>query len=101
MLISYIIVLFLINFIIVLHNNLNIIIIALFKLILYFYITLVQILRKRFFKYYENLVYLSTWSNLINFEKITLNCRLYLQILFDLTFNISFKNFKKVQELIF
>ena len=49
-----------INFIIVLHNNLNIIIIALFKLILYFYIILVQMLQKKPFKCYENLVYLLT-----------------------------------------
>jgi len=60
MLIFRIIVLFLISFIIVLHNNLNIIIIVLFKLILCFRIILVQMLRKRFFKYYENLIYLLT-----------------------------------------
>ncbi len=60
MLIFRIIILFLISFIIVLYNNLNIIIIASFKLILCFYIILVQILRKRLFKYYKNLIYLST-----------------------------------------
>ncbi len=45
MLIFRIIVLFLISFIIVLYNNLNIIIIALFKLILCFCIILVQMLQ--------------------------------------------------------
>jgi len=89
----------LINFKIVLYNNLNIVIIKLFKLILYFRIILVQILRKKFFKYYKNLIYLSTELNLISFEKKKLNCRLYLQILFDFALNISFKIFRKAQKL--
>ncbi len=90
-----------INFKIVLYNNLNIVIIELFKLILYFRIILVQILRKKFFKYYKNLIYLSTELNLISFEKKNLNCRLYLQILFDFALNISFKIFRKAQKLNF
>jgi len=91
----------LINFKIVLYNNLNIVIIELFKLILYFRIILVQILRKKFFKYYKNLIYLSAELNLISFEKKNLNCRLYLQILFDFALNISFKIFRKAQKLNF